>query len=209
MNSLTLIHWLDIFGTLVFASAGALRGMDKRLDIFGVLVFSVVTAVGGGTLRDLLLGLPVGWIRDPSYLALALSAGTLTFYLARWCRIPDTALALADAIGLAVFTIIGAEMANAMNAPALISIVMAVMTACLGGIIRDVMAGEVPLIFHRELYATPCILGAAFYTFLVSLEGPKLLFTWASMGLILVLRIAAIYWQLRLPAWLRSPDTSR
>ncbi|WP_207780168.1 trimeric intracellular cation channel family protein [Pokkaliibacter plantistimulans] len=205
MSAEVILQSLDYFGIVVFAMAGALRGEEKSLDLFGVLVFSIVTATGGGTLRDLLMGnLPVNWVKDNAYIWLALAGGTFTFMFTRFWRFPVGALAVADAIGLAVFTVLGADQAAHMGFSPLIVIVTAVMTGCVGGVIRDLLANEIPLIFHREIYATAAIVGAVVYLVLQAWGLDERVFPWLAMLVVLMLRLAALRWDLRLPRFMRT-----
>ncbi|WP_305856034.1 trimeric intracellular cation channel family protein [Balneatrix alpica] len=206
MTAAAVISFLDHFGIIVFAVAGALRGCQKGLDIFGVLVFAIVTATGGGTLRDILMGdLPVTWMRDNTYLWLAIVSGAFTFFYAGRGPIPLRALTVADAVGLAVFTVLGADKALEAGMAPVIVVVMAVMTGCVGGIIRDVLAGEIPLIFHKEIYATAAIAGALVYVGLTHAGISGWWVPWLAMAVVLGLRLAAILFDLRLPRFLSMP----
>ncbi|MCC5810806.1 MAG: trimeric intracellular cation channel family protein [Ectothiorhodospiraceae bacterium] len=197
-----MIYWLDLFGTAVFAVSGALAAGRKNLDLFGVLVLAVVTAIGGGTLRDLTLGAtPVFWVTDPVYLWLASAAGLVTIYLARHDFLQRRFLPIADALGLATFCVIGAERALSLGVNPSIAVLMGVMTGVFGGMIRDVLCGEVPLVLRRELYATAALLGAT-VTVVLALVLPGIaLATWAGLLSALALRLAAIRWNLSLPVF--------
>lgn len=196
----TLIPFLDLFGTAVFAISGGLAAGEKRMDLFGVVVLAVVTAVGGGTLRDLVLGdTPVFWVQQPVYLSVAALSAVATFILVRFLHPPRRLLAVADAVGLAAFTVIGTEKALALGVGAGVAMVMGVMTGAVGGMLRDVLAGEVPLILRREIYATASLSGAVALVLVTLLGGGRL---WA-IGLCLVvtlgLRLSALHWNLGLP----------
>lgn len=195
-----VIHMLDLVGTAVFAVTGALAAGRKRMDIFGVVVLGCVTALGGGTLRDIILGIqPIFWVSDTHYLAVPTIAAIGTFVLARRWKLPATALMYADALGLAVFTIIGFQRAFHATHVYSIAIVMGVTTGVVGGLIRDVLSGEVPLILRREIYASASLCGAAMLALLSWLE---LLAPIALSGAVLttlVIRVAALYWNLTLP----------
>ena len=196
----TVLIWLDFFGVVVFAASGSLRAGRKRMDVFGVVVLAAVTALGGGTLRDLVLGArPVFWIAAPSYLIAAVAAGIITFIVLRIWTPPARLLSVADAFGLAVFTVVGAQTALGHGALALIAVIMGVMTAVAGGMLRDVLAGESPLILSHEIYATASLLGAiAFVAAAVGLKAPGAGAA-VSIALTLGLRLAAIRWRLSLP----------
>jgi len=194
------IHILDLIGTAVFAVTGALAAGKKRMDIFGVVVLGCVTALGGGTLRDIILGSrPVFWISDTLYLAVATIAAFGTFVLAHKWKPPITALMYADAIGLAVFTVIGFQKGFLITHVYSIAIVMGVTTGVVGGIIRDVLSGEIPLILRREIYASASLSGAALLGLLSYFELPGVFTISGAILTTLLIRIAALRWDLSLP----------
>ena len=189
-----LVYWLDIVGTAVFAISGVLLAGKLRMDPFGVLVLGVVTAVGGGTIRDMALDHgPVFWVKDPTDLVVAMVTSMLTIVLVRQPRrLPKWMLPVLDGVNKAF---------NAEAGP-LIAVCMGVITGVGGGIIRDVLAREIPMILRTEIYATACIIGGivhatAYYTFSVPLE------TASMMGMVvtLLIRLAAIRWHLKLPTF--------
>lgn len=195
-----MIYILDLFGTAVFAVTGALAAMRKKMDIFGVTVVATVTAVGGGTLRDLLLGrVPPFWVADPGYILAILFAAVATFLCARKMRHHMPQLLVADALGLAVFTVIGSKVAVAANTNPLIAAIMGVMTGALGGILRDVLCNEVPLILRREVYATASLGGALVYVAGTRLHLDQSTIVPLAMAVTLLTRLAAIKWRLSLP----------
>lgn len=155
------LHYLDLLGTVVFAFTGLLAASRKQLDLFGALVIAMVTAVGGGTLRDLILDQPVFWVKDPIYIYVVTIAAVFLFYYARFKTVPMKYLLFLDAIGLAAFTAIGAHKAILLDLDDVIIVMTAVMTGVVGGVIRDVLVGEVPLIFRKEIYATAAFAGAS------------------------------------------------
>jgi len=158
----SIMHILDLIGTAVFSITGALVAGRNRMDTFGVVILGCVTAVGGGTLRDVVLGRnPVFWVSSPHYLTIAALAAIGTFVVAHRWRLPEMAIAYADAVGLAVFTVIGFQTSFQTTGSFGISIIMGMTTGVVGGIIRDVLAGEIPLIFHKEIYASASLAGAA------------------------------------------------
>jgi uncharacterized membrane protein YeiH len=155
-----LLHWLDLFGVVVFAASGALEAARKQLDIVGFLFVAAVTGIGGGTLRDVLLDRPVSWLHEPVYLWLTSGAALLTFLIAPHLQRRATPLLWADAVGLAVFSVLGAQTAlDAGTGPA-VAVLLGGMTATFGGLIRDVVCTETPLILKREVYATAAAAGA-------------------------------------------------
>lgn len=203
-----LLYVIDLIGVAVFAVSGALAAGRKRLDLLGVVVVATVTAIGGGTTRDLLLDRhPVFWVADPSYLALIAAAALSTVVYVRWRRPPEKALALADAFGLAFFVISGAGIAAALDLPAISVVVMGVLTGVAGGVIRDILTTEIPMILRQgELYATAAITGAAVFLVLLRLGAQPPVPALVGMAVIVALRLAAIVWGLRLPVFSLDRD---
>jgi uncharacterized membrane protein YeiH len=193
------LYSLDLFGTAVFAIAGALAAGRKEMDLFGVSVLAVVTALGGGTLRDLILNQPVGWTEQTAYIWVAVVASIVTFYSARIRRIPTQVLLWSDALGLAVFTIVGAQKALLLGFSPTIAVIMGVMTGVFGGMIRDVLCGEVPLILRKEIYASAALLGALVFVGLYPWFGFEPWLIILAGGLTLSLRLASLYWHFSLP----------
>lgn len=151
---------LDIIGTMAFAMSGALTAMNKRLDPFGVFIIAFVTAVGGGTVRDVLIGrTPVGWMLDLKYVYVIILGFVLSVIFRKKFDKLRTSLFLFDTIGLGVFTLIGLERGILTGLHPIICIALGTMTACFGGVTRDILCNEIPVIFRREIYATICILG--------------------------------------------------
>lgn len=203
-----LLHILDIFGVAVFAISGALAAGKRRMDLFGVVVLASVTALGGGTLRDMILDTgPVFWVTDPIYLIVAVVAAVATFFTVRLFKLPLMLLAIADALGLAVFTVLGTEKALALDMPASIAVVMGVMTGVVGGMIRDVLSGEIPLILRKEIYATASLCGAIVLTLTITKIQIRELAVIASIIVTLGLRLSAIKWKISLPLMTRNVGT--
>jgi uncharacterized membrane protein YeiH len=192
---------LEIAGIMVFAASGVLSAGRKGMDLVGVAVIAVVTALGGGTLRDLLLERhPVAWIANTSYLWACLAASALTLLYVRFREPPARALAVADALGLALFTIGGAQIAQQAGASGLIMVLMGVMTGTAGGVLRDVLSAEVPLIFRSgQLYASAALGGAVMYHVLDRLGVARDVAGLAGMTVIAALRLGAIIYDWRLP----------
>ncbi|MGE0080084.1 MAG: trimeric intracellular cation channel family protein [Thiohalomonadaceae bacterium] len=209
MISSAWFYSFDLFGTAVFAIAGALTAGRKGMDLFGVLVVALVTALGGGTLRDIILdNHPVAWIRDDTYILVSCLAALGTVLWVRFTGpLPEKWLLVADAFGLAVFTVIGAEVALAHQTPVSTAIIMGAMTGVAGGVIRDIICNEIPLIFHKEIYATACLSGALALVALKTLALPAGVDTALAMLTVLGIRLAAIRWHLALPRFqLLGPD---
>jgi uncharacterized membrane protein YeiH len=198
-----LLHLLDLIGVAVFAVSGALAAGRRGLDLLGVIVLGTVTAVGGGTIRDVLLGRhPIFWLVDPAYLTIIVAASLMTVAYARWRPPPNAALLVADALGLALFSVAGAQIAEAASLPAVSGVLLGTVTGTAGGAVRDVLSAEVPLILRRgNLYASAAIVGTTTYFLLerTGMErGPASL---AGMAACAALRFAAIWWGLQLPVF--------
>lgn len=162
-----MINFLDLAGTFVFAVSGTHTAMQKRFDLFGALFIGFVTAVGGGTLRDILIGsTPVSWMKDIDYFYIIVAAVIFTIVFRKFVQKLRTTLFLFDTIGIGVFTVIGLEKALQIGIPIPMAIMMGVASAVAGGILRDVFSNEIPLIFHKEIYATACFAGGLLFVIL-------------------------------------------
>jgi uncharacterized membrane protein YeiH len=186
-------HWVDLMGVAVFAISGALVAYKKKLDGFGVIVLASVTGIGGGTIRDVILDVPVFWLNDPTYLISILVASSATiFWLNRQRGFPQIVLEIADALGLAFFVVMGVQKALSYGMPDSTAIIMGTITGCFGGMLRDVLARTTPMVLKSELYATTCIVGGLLYTQSLNLGLPS---SWAMiLGMLgtLMLRGGAI-----------------
>lgn len=197
-----LLYVFDLLGVAVFAISGALAAGRKGLDLLGVVVIAALTAIGGGTLRDLLLDRhPLFWMVDTTYLLVITAAALLTLVYVRLRPPPGKALLLADALGLALFAISGAQIAEAAQLSPLIVVLLGTMTGVAGGVLRDVLSAEVPLILRRDLYATAAIVGIALYLLLQAFAVPRPLAAGLGMVTVVVLRLLAIVWGWRLPVF--------
>ena len=198
-----LVYYFDLFGTAVFAFSGVLVAGRLRMDAIGVIVLAAVTAIGGGTIRDLLIGArPIFWIQDPTYLWVILATAAVGMWLARVPRrLPWYALPVADAFGLALFVVIGAKKALLFGTSGMVAVVMGVITGVAGGLIRDVLAREIPMVLQKEIYATACIFGGVLYTTSVALELAHIPAMLISMLGVLAVRIPAIFRHLSLPSF--------
>jgi uncharacterized membrane protein YeiH len=199
VNISLLGYWIGIAAVAACAAAAVLEVGRKRFDAFGVVVVAFAAALGGGTTRDLLLNRTVFWIADPTYLIAAALAGVGAFMLARRVRLPARLFLIPDAIGLALFTIIGTKLAMNMGTHWTVAALMGVITGVMGGILRDVLANEEPVVFSGELYATAAGAGALALIGLLNYQtDPRWAAFWAG-SLIFALRLAAIRWRLSLP----------
>lgn len=197
------LYALDLLGVGVFAISGALAAGRKSLDLLGVVVIAVVTAVGGGTIRDVLLDRhPVFWIADTSYLWVILGAALLTVVYVRFRQPPFKALLVADAFGLALFAVAGARIAEQAGLRGIVVVFMGTITGVAGGVVRDVLTAEIPLVLRRgQIYATAAIAGITLYLVLQTVGVGGRAAALAGMAFIAALRLAAITWGLTIPVF--------
>lgn len=201
-----LLYLFTLLGVGVFACSGALAAGRRNLDPIGVAVLAMVTATGGGTIRDVLLDRTIFWIADPTHIVVCLAAGAATWVWVRFFHPPDRALQLADAVGLALFAVTGAQIAEAAQAGPIIIILMGAITGCAGGLLRDVLSAEVPLVFRKsELYVTACIAGLIGYVLLRQFGFQPDIAGSLSAAVILTLRLASIRWNITLPTMRIGP----
>jgi uncharacterized membrane protein YeiH len=195
-------YYFEHFGVAVAAITGVLAARGKGVDLFGVMVLAVVTAFGGGTVRDLCLGAtPVFWIEDPRFLLNAAAVAVVSFFVARFREFPATVLLVADALALAFFTMVGAKKSLGLGAAPTIAVAMGVITGVVGGVIRDVLTGEIPLVFRQQiyLYATAALLGAVVFVLLHRWQPDQPHNLMLATLVTLALRLGAIRWKVSLP----------
>lgn len=195
-----LLLIFDYIGTFVFAISGTLTAANKRLDFFGATVIGFVTAIGGGTLRDMMLGdLPVAWMQDLNYFWVIITGVLVTIVFSKQVMQLKRTLFLFDTIGIAVFTILGLKKALLMNIDPPMAVMMGLSSAVVGGVIRDTLCNEVPLIFHREVYATACIAGALVYLLLHYLNLPEHICELSTVVSIIAIRLVVVRFNIALP----------
>jgi len=197
---MTIFHFLDLSGTFVFAISGVRLAAEKKMDIFGALVIGIATAVGGGTIRDLLLGsTPVAWMQDVVYLYIILSAVVLGILFDRYIFELKNTLLIFDSIGLGVFTLAGMQKALDFGMSTEYAIILGITSATAGGIIRDILANEVPVILRKEIYAAACLAGAITFLGLryIGLNGN--INTILTILLIIVIRTVAVKFNISFP----------
>lgn len=195
-------YYFELIGVAIFAVTGVLAVVRRDLDMFGALILGMVTAVGGGTLRDLMIRAPIFWFNDFNYVWAAVLGALLAFWLAKYMRSTMPPLLYLDAFGAALFTIAAASKVMTMGFGGPIAVLMGVLTGIGGGLIRDVLAGRTTLLMSRDIYATPILLGC---TIFVLLRGITETFGYAGFigaAVIFAVRSAAIHWHLQMPAWL-------
>jgi len=194
------LYIIDILGTFSFAVSGAFLAMQKRLDPFGVLVVSFVTAIGGGTLRDILIGnLPVGWLRNETATVVIFASAIAAMFFSRFLKQFTTTLFLFDALGLGLFTVIGIEIGIDKHFSMGICIALGTISACFGGVIRDVLLNNVPLLFRKEIYAMACIAGGLLYFLLEKMEIDAVLAKITCIVFIFAVRVLAFRFKWSLP----------
>lgn len=187
------IEWLDYIGTLVFAISGALAAMRKRFDPFGVLILGMVTAIGGGTLRDIMIGrTPVGWMQNTNYFILIGIGVVIAMVFRNQLAYYRRTMFLFDAIGLALFTVIGIEIGQESGLTVPVCLLLGTVSACFGGVIRDILCNSIPIIFHKEIYASICIVGGILFLILQQVGVPKQANYIVSVFIMVVIRILAV-----------------
>ncbi len=191
---------IDILGTVAFAISGVLVAMEKKLDLFGVLIIAFVTAVGGGTLRDLLIGnTPVGWMTTPVYI-ITISIAVITAILfVNKLKHFRKSLFLFDTIGIGLYTMVGVEKGLNVGLSPVMCIILGTITASFGGVIRDILCNEIPVIFRKEVYATICILGGIIYFVLIQFPFDKTYAYVAAILSIIIMRLLAVRFKISLP----------
>lgn len=196
-----LVYVIGMSAVAVSAITGVLEAGRKPIDLFGVVLVALTSALGGGTMRDLLLERPVFWVADQTYLVAAVAAGVATFVLVRLARLPANLFLVPDALGLALFTVIGTQVAMTYGAPWFVAGFLGVVTGVFGGVLRDILCNEVPLVFSGELYATASWAGAMVFIALLRAGVAGSIAALLAMTAIFLTRIAAIYWHLTLPSF--------
>ncbi len=197
-----LLYWIGLAAVAVNALTGVLDAGRKRMDLVGAVMVGMATALGGGTVRDILLQRPVFWLSDQSYLLAALATTVVVFFAVRKLQLPSRLFLIPDAIGLALFTVVGTQIALDWHAPWLAASLLGMTTGVVGGVLRDVLCNEVPLIFVRgELYASAAWAGALVLIGLQALAVSAVTAAWAGMAAVLGIRLAAMAFRITLPTY--------
>lgn len=200
-----LLKLIDILGTIAFAVSGVFAAMQKRLDVFGILIIAFITAVGGGTLRDMMLGdLPVSWMRNINYFFIIVLTSAAVVIFNNTINNFQKTLLVFDSIGLGFFTILGIQKGIAFGLHPAICIALGTVTACFGGVIRDISLNNIPLIFQKEIYATACIFGGIVYFFLLKSNLSTDVIDIICISLIFIVRLLAVRFNWSLPAVYRE-----
>ena len=199
---LTVPHWIDLTGVFFFAMSGALAAYDKGIyrDFFGITFIAFITAIGGGTIRDIMLGIhPLAWIGDMSYL-LAIGAGVIIAVIARRQLLKlTTTMLLFDAVGIGLYTILGTQKSLAADVNPLAAIILGMFSAVFGGVIRDTLLNDLPLIFRKEIYATACLAGGSLFVLLRHYAVDADIAAFSGIALVIAVRVIAVYKSWSLP----------
>lgn len=202
ISNMSLFYLLDLLGTSAFAVSGALFAMNKKMDPVGVFIIAFATAVGGGTLRDVMIGkYPVAWMNDLNYVYVILLTVVLTIIFRKKIRYLSKSLFLFDTIGLGIFTIVGTEIGILGGFHPIICVFLGTISASFGGVIRDILANEIPLIFHAEIYATACVAGSISFLILNQFDINQDFIYTSTILLVIVIRLIAVKFDLRLPTF--------
>ncbi len=194
------IYYIDILGTFVFAVSGVLAGIDKKFDLVGASILGLVTALGGGTLRDVLIGeTPVGWMKDLNYLYVIFAALPLSYLFKNAILKFQKSIFLFDTIGIGLFTILGLQKTLNVGLSPVIAVLMGSVSAVFGGVIRDVLSNEVPTIFRKEIYASACLGGGIVFLFLDSYIKGSIYNMLIAIFVVMIIRYLAVryHWSLR------------
>ena len=193
------IFVLDIMGVVAFSISGVLAAMRKGLDLFGILIIAFVTSVGGGTLRDVLIKADVTWLTNMTYVYVILITTVLAIIFRNKINYLRKSLFLFDTFGIGLYTVVGVEKAISAGLPPVICVAFGTMSACFGGVIRDILCNEIPVIFHKEIYATACIVGGFSYFLLAYFNLPQDLIFVISGIVVIAIRISAVIFKISLP----------
>lgn len=197
---MSLFLLIDILGTIAFSVSGALTAMKKKMDPFGIFIIAFVTAVGGGTLRDILIDAPVTWMRDLTFVYVIATSVVLAVIFRKKLNYVRRSLFLFDTIGIALYTVIGVEKGIEANFPPIICVALGTMSACFGGVIRDILCNEIPIIFRKEIYATACILGGITYFLLLNTSFSEDVIIIIAGLVVILIRLLAVIFKLSLPS---------
>ncbi|RAJ16828.1 trimeric intracellular cation channel family protein [Olleya aquimaris] len=196
-----MFYIIDILGTIAFAISGVLVALNKRMDAFGILIIAFVTAVGGGTLRDILIGeTPVSWMKDMTFIYVIILSTIFAVVFRNKIDYLRKSLFLFDTIGIGLYTVVGVEKGINAGLHPIICIFLGTMSACFGGVIRDILCNEIPVIFRKEVYATACILGGVTYFLVIKLPiASDVVFVIAG-AVVITVRLIAVKFKVSLPS---------
>ena len=204
-----IITLIDILGTIAFAISGVLTAMNKRMDAFGILIIALITSIGGGTLRDMLIGkTPVTWMQDQVFPTVIFVTAVFAVLFRSKLKYFRRSLFLFDTIGIGLYTITGVQVSLAFGLDPLICVILGTISACFGGVLRDILCNEIPIIFHKEIYATACIVGAVAYLVLHRFEVSQTLAMIIAGSVIITIRILAVVFKWKLPRLYKKEEPS-
>lgn len=192
---------IDILGTAAFSISGVFAAMEKKLDIFGIFVIAFITAIGGGTIRDVLIGdFPVSWMRSNNYSIVIFLSAAIAILFYKLIKDYDSILLVFDSIGIGFFTVLGINKGIDFNLSAGLCVALGTITACFGGLIRDIVLNQIPHIFQKEIYATACIIGGILYLVLLKTTLPNEVADAICISVIVLVRLLAVKYKWSLPA---------
>lgn len=195
-----MFYILDILGTVAFAISGVLVALNKRMDAFGILIIAFVTAVGGGTLRDVLIGeTPVSWMKDMTFIYVVILSTIFAVIFRTKIDYLRTSLLLFDTIGIGLYTVVGVEKGISAELHPIICVFLGTVSACFGGVIRDILCNEIPIIFRKEVYATACILGGVTYFLVIKLPIASNFVFIIAGAVVITVRLIAVRFKISLP----------
>ena len=200
-----MFYTIDILGTIAFAISGVLVAIDKRMDSFGILIIAFVTAIGGGTIRDILIGYtPVSWMKDMTFTYVIIGSTIFAVVFRNKINYLRRSLFLFDTIGIGLYTVVGIEKGISAELHPIICIALGTISACFGGVIRDILCNEIPVIFRKEIYATACILGGVAYFTLKTLPiDTNIVFAMAGL-IVIIVRLLAVRFKIALPTFYKE-----
>lgn len=205
LSQFTFQNIIETLGIMAFAFSGALAAMQKRLDVFGVLVLTFVTAIGGGTLRDIMIGsLPVAWLKDLQTIFTLIICYVIALFFRNQLRKYIIIMFWLDTIGLAFFAVVAIAKAVSFWLHPIVAVAIGTISGCFGGIIRDVLLNEIPYVFRKDVYASACIAGGFMYFFLSYFIADNNLVSLMSGGVIIIIRVGAKYFNLEMPSIYRN-----
>lgn len=218
-NDMNSLYMISLAGTAIFGITGALTAIEHRMDLFGVLAIAFLVGNGGGTIRSVILGIPPAWLIDQNFVYASVIPSTILFFILFFKRestfnkkftqnvlvLMQNLLLITDALGLGLFSVVGTQIALGQNVSHLSAVIFGMISAVGGGVIRDVMCNQVPLILRHEVYATPALLGGALYIFLIQyMPENAVLFT--VISIVALVRLTSVYWHWRMPLIYREPS---
>jgi uncharacterized membrane protein YeiH len=191
---------IDILGTAAFSISGVFAAMEKKLDIFGIFIIAFITAIGGGTIRDVIIGdLPVSWMRSKNYSIVIFLSAAIAILFYKLIKDYEKILLVFDSIGLGFFTVLGIHKGIEFNFSVGLCVALGTITACFGGLIRDITLNQIPHIFQKEIYATACIVGGMLFFILLTTSLPEAALDTICISTIVLIRLIAVRYNWSLP----------